>query len=306
MREVEAIFLSTHHVDLIMLQAIMFDYDGTITPTLKRQEKWFKLYAAKHRKKWPFKDFPSFLDFYNEKCALEGGVQNVYDALGLPGDMSDRSHPVWHAYEKFNQNHPQALYPRMKETIKQIWQSGQLTKDPRRNRRLRMGINTTNSWGSIYNDLEKGGVMPYFNCFVTEEVLREYQGAGNPEPLKKPSKISLALMLGLMDSNGAYTLHVGDTRNDLRSSQKVIRLNPMHPETLITVGACYGYEGREILEQGVETPDGVVKFDYLIDDPRELGVDVGIALCHGNDGFRLLSASQLGYATSFIGGLSRN
>ena len=88
--------------------------------------------------------------------------------------------------------------------------------------------------------------------------------------MKKPSTVSLTLMLGLINCEGSRTLHVGDTLNDLSASQKVMRLNPMNPETLITVGACYGYEGRERLEQGVEKDGTLIKFDYLIDEPKEL------------------------------------
>jgi hypothetical protein len=62
--------------------------------------------------------------------------------------------------------------------------------------------------------------------------LRKFRG------FKKPSTISLGMMLGLLDSEGDYTLHIGDTRNDLRASKKVIRLNPSKPENLITCGAC--------------------------------------------------------------------
>ncbi len=253
-----------------MLEAVFFDYDGTLAPTSQRQEKWFRFYAEKNKKEWQFFSFDEFLAFYNTQCGRAGGVQNVYDALGLPCDMKDRAHPVWPAYEEFNQSNPQELYPGMKETIEKIWRLGSLAKEYKQNRRLRLGINTTNSWKSIYADLKNGGILTYFDCFITEEILRQYQGMGNSEPLQKPSTISLALLLNTSDSKGACTLHVGDTLNDLRASQKVMRLNPLHPETLITVGACYGYEGRERLEQGVETPEGRVHFDYLIDTPQEL------------------------------------
>src|SRR3989344_1586469 len=199
-----------------MLQAIFFDYDGTISPTSQRQEKWFKHYSQKHDKPWKFQTFNEFLTFYNAHCALEGGVQNVYNSLGLPCDMNDKTHPVWPAYEEFNQQNPTALYPEMKETIEQIWRMGALNQSHQRNRRLRLGINTTNSWRSIHNDLKQGGILPYFDGFITEETLRDYHGAGNPEPIKKPSTISLSLLLGLLDSTGAYTLHIGDTRNDLK------------------------------------------------------------------------------------------
>lgn len=253
-----------------MLQAITFDYDGTIAPTSQRQEKWFKFYAERNNKPWPFATFGAFMTFYNYHLSQKGGAQNVYDTLGLPCDMKDKKHPVWPAYESFNQNNPQALYPEMKETLETIFNLGVLTKDTDRNRRLRLGINTTNTWASIYKDLNQAGVLHYFDCYITDEVLRKYQGLGVSEQLHKPSSISLALMLGLLDSEGAYTLHVGDTRNDLRASQKVIRLNPQRPENILTVGACYGYEGRTTLENGVETPEGTAHFNYLIDEPKQL------------------------------------
>lgn len=248
----------------------MFDNDGVISPTDIRQEKWFIHYAKLNNKPWPFNSFAEFLRFYNTQLAKPGGVQNFYDALDLPCDMKDRAHPVWPAYEKFNQENPSHPYPGVKETIKKIWELGALTNNVDRNRRLRLGINTTNSWKSIYKDLMNANILNYFDGFITEEVLRKYHGDGNGDALKKPAKVSLALAMGLLDSEGATTLHVGDTLNDLKSSQKIIRLNPSRPETLITVGACYGYEGRSILEQGAETPEGIVHFDYLINKPEEL------------------------------------
>ncbi len=253
-----------------MLQAVVFDFDGTIAPSSFRQEKWFKHYSKENNKEWLFKDFDEFLTFYNHECSGPKGVQHVYDKLGLPCDMKDRNHIVWRKYESYNQEHPLELYGGMKETIEKIWEMGQLTKNPQMNRRLRLGINTTNSWGSIYRDLAKADVIKYFDSRITEENLRQFSGVGDCEPLKKPSTVSLAMILGLIDSDGGKTLHIGDTLNDLRSSQKVMVLNPMNPETLITVGACYGYEGREKLEQGVEKDGTVVKFDYLIDEPKEL------------------------------------
>ena len=79
------------------------------------------------------------------------------------------------------------------------------------------------------------------------------------------------MILGLIDSEGDSTLHIGDTLNDLAASQKVILLNPQRPETLLTVGAAWGYEGREKLEEGVEIGDGTrAYFNYIIDKPEHL------------------------------------
>src|SRR3989338_4492325 len=102
-----------------MLDALLLDFDGTIAPTSIRQEAWFKYYSRLHSKDWQFSSFDGFLSFYNQQCHLPGGVQNVYDQLGLPCVMSDRNHPVWPAYEKFNQKNPAGFYPGVKETIEE-------------------------------------------------------------------------------------------------------------------------------------------------------------------------------------------
>jgi len=253
------------------LQGVAIDYDGTIGKTSERQFNWFKHWAKLNQKEIPFDNVPDFLLFYNSECELDGGVQNVYDALGLPCDMKDRNHPVWKAYTEYKHGNDVPFYPGVKETILKIWEMGHLTNDPKNNRRLRLAINTTNTWDSIYKELLKEGVLHCFDSFVTEEVLRDYQGAGNSNGIIKPSKISLALTLGLIDSVGESVLHIGDTLNDLAASYKVIRLNPSRPETLITVGAAWGYEGRKKLEQGVRVKyDGIIHFNYIIDRPEEL------------------------------------
>ena len=261
-----------------MLQAVIFDYDGTLAPTNERQFNWFKYWwncseqnNTSLGKKFPFKDIESFMEMYNFQCHREGGVQNVYDFFGLSCEMNNKDHPVWGAYKKYLAENPSGLYPGMKNALKEIWEIGGLNSDPKRTRRLRLGINTTNTWSSVYKDLNKNEVVQFFDSFITEEVLREFHGAGNPDSIKKPSKISLALVLGLIDSEGENVMHVGDTLNDLAASQKIIRLNPLHPETLITVGVSWGYEGKENLEKGIEiSGEGRAYFNHLVDEPSEI------------------------------------
>lgn len=254
-----------------MLHGITFDYDGTIGDSFERQFKWFKHWARANETKFPFEDAAQFREFYNARCTLERGVQNVYDSLGLPCDMDKHEHPVWQAYEKFKAETPVSFYPGIKDAILKIWEMGHLSPDSNRNKRVRLSINTTNTWQSIYNDLKQEGILHCFDCFVTEEVLRAYHGAGIPTSLHKPSRVSLALTLGLIDCPGEYVLHVGDALSDLAASQKVFTLNPCHPETLITVGAAWGYEGREKLEKGVKIDGGATAhFNYIIDKPEEL------------------------------------
>lgn len=256
-----------------MLQGITFDYDGTIGQTAERQFNWFNHWAKLNSKSLSFANMGAFFEFYNYQCAKKGGVQNVYDTLGLPCDMNDKQHPVWAAYTDFKKGSNVGLYPGMKQVIEDIWKAGHLSSDSKRTRRLRMAINTTNTWDSVYRDLQKEGVLHCFDSFVTSEVLSDYHGADGGNHITKPSKISLALVLGLIDSEGEFTMHVGDTLNDLAASHKVIRLNPSRPETLITVGAAWGYEGREKLEQGVKLNDktgATAHFNYIIDKPEQL------------------------------------
>lgn len=263
-------FIKPQSILFSMLQAIIFDHDGTMFPTSLRQENWFRYYSQLHDKAWPFRDFAEFLSRYNIECAKSGGVQNFYDLLGLPCNLKDKSHHVWSEYHRFNQTNPAKPYEGMVETIKQIWELGAIPTDLSRNKRLKLGINTTNSWESIKNDIALSGLRPYFDVIITDELLQQFNGSEDVELLKKPSKTSLIMMLETLGSETEYTLHVGDTRNDLISSQKVLRLNMSHPKNIRTVGACYGYEGRTILEQGVETAKGTIHFDYLIDKPSEL------------------------------------
>jgi len=254
-----------------MLQGITLDYDGTIARTSERQYQWFIYWSDENGVDFPFSDVEEFMKFYNERCSSPIGVQKVYDELKLPCDMNDKNHPVWKAYTEYKERNPASFYPGMKEVILELHDIGNLSENYQRNRRLRLAINTTNSWESIYPELKKEGVLGCFDSFVTEEVLRDYHGAMGGNGITKPSKIPLALNLGLIGSNGESVIHVGDTLNDLAASHKVIRLNPSRPETLLTVGAAWGYEGREKLESGVRlTNDATLHFNYIIDKPEEL------------------------------------
>lgn len=129
-----------------MLEAVLFDADGTLINLFARQEAWFRHWTEQNNTVWPFSSTAQFRTFYNQCINREGGVQNVYNELKLPCDMKDRKHPVWPAYEAFSQKNPSFLYQGVKETVEELWKLGQLGKDISRNRRLRLGINTTNSW----------------------------------------------------------------------------------------------------------------------------------------------------------------
>lgn len=263
---------------IIMLQAVIFDYDGTLAPTQERQFDWFQYWFAHPRNsdrigsdKFPHKDLASFMEMYNVEEGKDGGVQNVYDNLNLRCDMNDREHFVWAEYINYLEEHPNELYPGMKEAVIEIWEAGSLNLDSGRNKGLRLGINTSNVWKPVFKDLKNAGILNYFDSYVSEEILKQYHGNGHSSGIKKPSKISLALALGLIDSPGDRVLHVGDTLNDLAASQKVMRLNPEHPETLITVGVDWGYSGRSALEKGVNVEgQGTVYFDHIINKPKEL------------------------------------
>ncbi|MDP3639964.1 MAG: hypothetical protein Q8R53_02050, partial [Nanoarchaeota archaeon] len=187
-----------------------------------------------------------------------------------PGDINNLSDPVWEAYSEFCEEHPVRLYSGVEETVKKIWERGSIKgTDPLNCRRVRLGINSSNTYKGIVQELQS--ILPYFDTVMTSDFLRRYHGTGKGGILTKPATISLALLLDLLQSEGKATIHVGDTLDDLAASQNIVRHEPIpHTETLITVGACYGYQGRERLEKGVETVNGRVHFDYLIDAPKDL------------------------------------
>ena len=259
------------------LDAIIFDNDGVLSSTAKRQEEWLRHWTEKHNQDWPFQSFEEFLTFYNDTLHsavdVPTGVQNIYDFLRAPCDMKDKEHPVWIAYNIFKEDHPTGLFPGVKDMLDEVYQLGSLTKDPTQARRMRMAINTTNSWKSIASELKKADVLHYFDTQTAMEMLDEYHGAQNGNAIKKPSKLSVALTLQNLGTEGARTMHLGDTRTDLMASKQVIRpgYGPSNAEDLIMVGAAWGYEGRETLERGAKLPNGTqVQFDHIIDNPGEL------------------------------------
>lgn len=261
-----------------MLQALIFDADGTLLKSEERQFNWLRHWAKQNEKRFPFKDLKKFLKFYNDECAKDGGVQNVYDTLDLPCKMNDKHHKVWDAYHAFCDANPVELYPGIKQAISKIYKMGSLSEDPKRTRRLRMGINTTNTWKNVHPTLKKNKISDYFDFQLTKDFLADYDGAGNSNYITKPSKISIAIALALADAQGKSTIHVGDTVNDLAASQKVVRLNPIEPDKLKTIGVAWGYEGKERLEKGVDTESGTVYFDRIVDTPAQLVKAIGYYL----------------------------
>ena len=254
-----------------MIRGVLFDYDGTIAETRERQFAWFKHWAKMNDIPFKIYDIHSFIEFYNEHCN-EKSVQAVYDALGLPCVLEDREHPVWVAYEEFKDKYTIKFYSGMRDAIRKIHTLGNLSEDALTNKRLRLGINTSNTWRTIQKELKDQGVLGYFDSFVTRETLEAYDGNNSPL-LTKPSKISVALSLDVLDCDGESVIHVGDTLSDLKASIDVRRSGTCRFENLITIGVGWGYDGRKSLEHGVTTRSGSVYFDHIVDKPKQL-VDV--------------------------------
>ncbi len=259
------------------LEGIIFDNDGVLSCTAPRQYQWFQNWAMVNGKPpLPYKDLSEFLLDYNYTLHGAGdvasGVQNFYDKHGLPCDMKDKDHPVWAAYNEFKTTHQLGLFPGIKEVLEQLYALGSLSAQRLTgSTRLRMAVNSTNTWETISRELERAGVIQYFDTQVGIEILREAHGAGNGESLRKPSTISVAWCLRTLGTTGPNTMHVGDTRADLAASREVLVPGLSKKVDLLMVGAAWGYEGRELLERGTTLESGKkVNFDYIIDKPEEL------------------------------------
>ncbi|HII14703.1 MAG TPA: HAD family hydrolase [Nanoarchaeota archaeon] len=245
------------------LKGVIWDFDGTMSQTGMRQYLWFQQWAKDNGKTLvhegnPLDTFSKFMGFYNTVIQANG-PQGVYDALGLPCTMNDKSHPVWVGYERFKRENPVQLYPGIADAVRLFQRLG-----------LKQGINTTNKIASIEKELVQAGILAVFDSVITEETLADYHGAGNQEAIKKPSKISLYLALEELGIAGDEAVHVGDTVNDLAASKRVMRLNPRRFVDIYVVGMTYGFEGREVLNKGVETPNGTLHFDALADNAEGL------------------------------------
>lgn len=255
-----------------MIEAVILDFDGVLVDTPQRQYRWFKHWAKENGKELPYSNFDEFLDDYNDTIDNEG-VQAFYDKWKLPCDMDNSNHEVWDAYKSYIQSHPLGLYPGIKEVVEEIWKLGNLTENPEKNKRIRIGINSSSPWANIYPSVQE--ILPYIDSFVTKETLEKEAKRleVNSKKLMKPSPHSVNLILDLLSvSNANNVMHIGDTRDDLRASHNFYRFVNSLPQKvdLITIGACYGFEGRNRLKQGVETIDGMMHFDELIDKPEEI------------------------------------
>ncbi|MBN1275182.1 HAD hydrolase-like protein [Candidatus Woesearchaeota archaeon] len=285
-----------------MLDAIIFDYDGTIGDTSMRQYEWF-LYWNKHsngdaplayfsrfaavgEKEELTKerrvaledspgervvpvDFQGFLQVYNHLYNVGGG-QFLYDAFGLPCDMSDHAHPVWKHYERFKEAYVAPAFDGMPQAVKRVWELGHLQEDASFNQRVRLAINTTNSWKSIYRDLSHHGLLCCFDSFVTAETLKRYDANGNSQAIMKPSKIAVALSLSVLGAAGEATMFVGDTLSDLQACTDVARTGSYRKERLVPVGVAWGFDGRDVLMEGVKTDSGQAYFRHIVETPEEL------------------------------------
>jgi phosphoglycolate phosphatase-like HAD superfamily hydrolase len=266
------------------LLGALFDYDGTIADTKGRQFEWYKEWARQNNVQLKFEDgskvepnnLEGFLSQYN-RIISQKGIVAVYNSFGLPCDFDAKDSKVWTSYNNFKHNYPVKIFDGMKESLDNIWELGRLNSDFQRNRSLRLAINTTNNWGSIYPDLKRFGIDKLFDSYCTAETLKEFVGEGGKyEGVNKPSKVSVALMLDILGSRGETTIHIGDTIVDLRASHDVRSHLGIKNENLITIGVSWGYDGYDILSQGYELKNdknqslGKLNFNHIVDHPSQL------------------------------------
>lgn len=252
-----------------MLEGILFDYDGVIAKTHERQFNWFKFWSQTNKTQFPFENITDFMVFYNQSINHENGIQNVYDDLKLPCDISDQNHPVWSAYNQYKTQNPIEFYEGMTSIIPQIHEICSLSENTIRNQRVRMGINTTNSWKTIHKELKEKSLLPYFDSFVSYEIMERYAGEGLGKGIHKPSKVSLHLSLERLGTNCSSTLFFGDSLTDLKASVN-LPIKGTRTENLITVGCSWGYEGKDRLKSGIKENGKTHHFDYLIDNPNQM------------------------------------
>jgi len=251
----------------ILLESFLFDYDGTLGKTLERQFLWFPKWAEMNKIPWKKISFKEFTQRYN--AAIErGDFMEAYKEFGLPCDLEEKPCRVWIEYNNFKINNPAQLYEGVPELITKIHASFSIPKYM--NKRIRMGINTTNHWSSIEQELSMYGLLDFFDSKISAEDLGLYSDDGVGKPLNKPNKISLDLSLNTLGANGFRTLFMGDTINDLRAGKSIPRNgNAFDTESLIMIGFAGGYAGRKKLEEGFNTGKKTYHYDYIVDNHIE-------------------------------------
>lgn len=269
-----------------MLDAIIFDHDGTMAPTMERQFAWFQSWwnhpvnaERTQGKAFPYNDLESFFNMYNAKMGHPEEVQNVYDHLGLDANVADDTHAVWAGYKDFASKNPSRLYDGMADVIEELFFMGGLGGKFSDNKRIRLGVNTSNSWALVSGDLRKNDVLKYFDSYVSKEVLDSFHIKGRGKEIAKPSPIPLAESLNMLNASGDLSLYVGDSLVDCSAGKKIRRFGLRSEENIRTIGVTWGYasvgggkeKAREILQQGVEIPGcGRAYFDHIVDSPQEI------------------------------------
>ena len=248
------------------LSALAFDWDGTIVDSFTNQFEWFH-YWAKHphnngEKSIPFTNVEDFRTFYNVEISKPGKVQNIYDALGLDCDMSDKNHPVWEAFIQFYKKNPPKLIQGIDKIIPELYKMGQPSKH--NNKRIRIHIKSSNTWNNIEPMLLKSGLIDYIDSYITSELLDEIDGSLNSKHIHKPSKVSVAYSLGYLGSQGKNTMYFGDTLDDLKATRDVVVPTLYEKQNLITIGCPWGFETKDNLIQGVETNIGRYQFNHIL------------------------------------------
>lgn len=246
------------------------DIDGFIFDTRKRSFECFKDYAKQEGVHWPYKTVEEWIVVFNEYLRKPNGVQAFYDAHNLDCDMNDQTHKVWAHYNNYMDTHVAEPYDGMIESLQKLWEFGHLNENPKNNIRIRLAINTTNSWKAIYSSLKAANAIPLFDCFITKEVLTDIMGPfGKASAVDKPAHISTSALVNALGTTPSNVIHGGDTLNDTAASKKVYIMNPYRTENLSTICGLWGYEDEAILRAGMPTSKGPVKFDLYIEHPSQ-------------------------------------
>lgn len=243
------------------IKAVVFDFDGVVDKSLKIEHGALNEWAKKNNLPFPKFDqkfVNDYIEAYSKKRDVPAYV-NLYDRWGLPCDWEKGidNAEVWKFYRGYKEKHPAKVYPDIIEEIKKLYAAFAIPEEGGRNKRIPLGINSSNTTATIYRQLKKHNILHMFDSIITKDDNDKYAGLGNGDGIAKPSRITIEKSLQELGVRGPETIYITDTTNDLMACI---------PD-LVKVFAVDGFEPRESLEKGVEYIGNIFHFDEII--PRK-------------------------------------
>ncbi len=255
------------------VEAVIFDYDGTLGDSRRLQYQWLKLMYKKHgdKQKRFRKLSKEFWKAYNEEYKVQG-LRGIYENI-VHADWDKHEKDIWECYNEFFENNKIPMIEvdgtNLADVIERIHWNGQVSEN--RPVRLRLAINTLKGWKNVRPSLEAADVLQYFDAITTYDDVLRYVGDGalkknqidtdDIEVIRKqvpadvasysekPNSIASMICIARLNVDPRRIIAIEDTSNGIRAYKPVRTAKGKYNVFVIGVGYPGGFESAETLRE---------------------------------------------------------